>query len=198
MTTSATETKEKKVWSEEEKKAFGQRMKEAREAKKKERLVKKTLPAVVPPAGAIVPEKTPEGNPPPNIEAADINNAFHKEDGYNALRTFTDVGDPEDIAALLIRGDIPDKLNDGHIFVNKLTHAEAQCYHFKDNEGLRRLRNLIAGYCAINGKRIDVTLAAVIGDRIQKRLEEGGNWRQKIHNVATNGFGGNKKEQEGG
>jgi len=103
----------------------------------------------------------------------EIMNPFSHNEGYSALKVFTDIGKAEDPEALMIRSDLPDKRSDGHVLVNMITHAQDLYERFNYSRGKRRLRNVLAGYPAVNGKRIDVTLDAVIGERRQRRAEGG-------------------------
>lgn len=86
----------------------------------------------------------------------------------------------DEVHDLAMRSDFPQKYSDGNVKVRAAMRHLAKCIHFHDEEGAMELLNVMAGDVAVGGKRIEMLVKAIIGDRefqaashgYQKRLQD--------------------------
>ena len=138
-------------------------------------------------------EQSNNGEGSQSLIRGEAPNPFTQQEGFSSIKVLVDPGKAENLESLLMRGYIPEKHTSGYALMVNITHLCDQYTRHGYERGLQRLRNLLAGLPSLDGKRAEMVVDAIIGERQQRRAEAG-SFTDKIGNIAKNGFGDKSKE----
>lgn len=114
-------------------------------------------------------------------------NAFSTPDVANGIKILAVPGN--DVSELPMRADFPDR----QYLVACARHL-AKCRKFNDKEGEKELLFIVAGLCGIQGKRADMLVSAIIGERQRKIWQSGESFASKFKKAS--GIGGVEDGQQ--
>ena len=103
-----------------------------------------------------------------------VDKAFRQQDVVTAVQMLVDPGG--DINNLTMRGDFPDAQ-----FLKAAARHLARCRYFHYKEGEEELKFIVAGYPGIKGKRADMLVHAVVGERKQQSESFGDTVKRALH-----------------
>lgn len=145
---------------------------------------------------APVIEEGSNGKVPPELLEGDIKNAFTHSEGYSSIKVLVEPGDIEKFRSLLMRVDFPVKRTYAHIQGIAAMRILAYCEKYGIDRGKEELMNTVAAFTSADGKRADMVVDAIIGDRRQARAE-GRGFTKRLGDIAKNGFSGNRQDGDG-
>jgi len=123
--------------------------------------------------GQGIPEKLLQ-----SLDDGTFGRAFSQHDTTSAMKYYVELGDKNvsTFVKLLLRADIPDR-----DYVKACVRHFAKCVEFEDTDAQEELVNLIAGFCSVKGKRMELFTDAVIGKRRnEERKSFGGSMRNLL------------------
>jgi hypothetical protein len=101
-----------------------------------------------------------------------ITGAFTQQEVVTAVQMLVDPGDATDLLTLAMRGDFEDM-----ILLKAIARHLSKALKYNNIDALRELKFIVAGMVAIKGKRSDMLVQAVIGE---KKQQEGQSFGDKF------------------
>jgi hypothetical protein len=103
-----------------------------------------------------------------------LEKSFTQQEVITAVQMLVDPGN--DISNLTMRADFPDSQ-----FLKAAARHLARCRRFKYKAGEEELKFIVAGFPGIKGKRADMLVNAVVGEKKQQRESFGDTVKRALH-----------------